>query len=849
MGKCALTMERRTFMKLVAASVATAHGAQLLGSPRAGDGYAAASIQNDYYRFLPGERESLLAPPMVASNPDGSLRLAGNAAPVLRAGDVQDGWRTVAILDANGAATAVFEKRTAYRGALAYVTAERGVIALVPTFLGDLANIKPRPVSAPADKQLRREKSWKAGLDVPGEYILQAKGDPSWETVAALGPEFIGWTLVANEQGGPERSLFLEPDGTSRELNNAPAQASWAPDELSPLFDVRDFFPNDNVQVWQYRPGYSKRTLLGGYTPTADIGVWNPEFKCGYEVAAVLPDGETATPVVRVRMFVPEEQLTASMQVQRDDKGRAFLERYKNGDAAAFFTTLLGVWNHWHTFFETSMPVEIPDENLLDSARAGIMLARCSYRGLRPTYQVGEGAYTMIPERSHALFPVAAYEFVWAQQMWGLTSSSDAYFQFYLDHYILPDGNFLYNTQDQAEAPLNVGLFLRNAARGYSYTGNLAALTASMPTLLRMLAYVEQRYRYTQQQHAEGDPHHGLIWGSPEADLGDPHNDYPAAHPYYYQNAANVWRGVADYAAVLRVASAVEPKLTVEADRLHALAGEMRADIERSLATTLSRRVPAMQSAGITPFTPEDIRRDPRQLLSYENHRFMQDWFLADWGDADLDLGHLRHRQLSGMQWAGLHMDGGEPRTSNFMEHGTLAVEIRQPDYRPFLLTLYALVCFAADSGNRYSPEDALVPGGFAGEGNKYWWSAVVNSVLQPTLGLRWLLCYEESDRELCHLQKAAPVEWFAPTKRIAVKLCPTRWGVLTWSCVAARDGASWEVAVNLDAPFSADLLVHLHLPDRRMPLSTSAGSLQGSAVLLPRALLKERGSVGFTVR
>ncbi len=842
-------MERRSFLKLVAATVAAtqAGGLEALGAQASG--YEAAAIQNEYYRFLPGEREALQTPPALASNADGSLRLANGGGAVIKSGDQQAGWRVVAVLDTNGAATAVFEKRTTYRGALAYVTAERGTIALVPTFIGDLSTIKPRPVTAPADKQLKRERSWKPGPDVPGEYILNAKGDPSWETVAALGPEFIGWTLVGNEQAGPERSLFLEPDGTSRELNNVPVQAAWAPDELSPVFDIRNFFPNDNVQVWHYRTGYSKRTLMGGYTPTANIGVWNSEYQCGYELAAVLPEGEAAVPVVRVRMLVPEEHLTAAMQVQRDDKGRAYLERYQGGDASAFFVTLLGVWEQWRTFFEDSMPVDIPDENLLDSARAGIMLARCSYRGLRPTYQIGEGAYTMIPERSHALFPVAAYEFIWAQQLWGHTKSSDTYFLFYLDHYVLPDGDFLYNTQDQAEAPLNVGFFLRNAARGYNYTGDLAVFTASMPTLMRMLAYIEKRYRYTQLRFPANDPHHGLIWGSPEADLGDPHNEYPDAHPYYYQNAANVWRGVAEYAVAMHTVSRSEPKLAAEADRLDALAKEMRADIERSLATTLGRRSSAMQAAGITPFTPEDIRRDPKLLSSYENHRFMQDWFLADWGDAELDRGHLRHRRVSGMQWAGLHMDGGEPRTSNFMEHGTLAVEIRQADYRPFLLTLYALVCFAADSGNRYSPEDALLPGGYAGEGNKYWWSAVVNSVLQPSLGLRWLLCYEESDRDLCHLQKAAPAEWFMPGRRIAVERCPTRWGTISWSTVASADGSAWKVTLHLDAPYRAEVLVHLHLPGRRAPKSASKGILQDGALMLPRALLQEQGTVSIDVR
>jgi len=75
--------------------------------------------------------------------------------------------------------------------------------------------------------------------------------------------------------------------------------------------------------------------------------------------------------------------------------------------------------------------------------------------------------------------------------------------------------------------------------------------------------------------------------------------------------------------------------------------------------------------------------------------------------------------------------------TSNFMAHGTLSFLIREDDYRPFLLTLYALACYTADSGNRYSPEDALIPRGHPLEGSSGAWSAVVNSTLQTTLGLR----------------------------------------------------------------------------------------------------------------
>ena len=830
-----IRLNRRSFFQLLAVSAAASYAGPSSLLAMAGPGSspaAAAAIPNNSYRFLPGERDALAATPKITAIEHGTVVSGAHR---LHPNESVDGWRLLTATEINGVATAVLEKRVTYRGAIVYMTVDRGVIATIPTFIGDLSTITPRPVAAPAEKQLTRRSIAHPGPDVPGDYILSAAGDPSWNTVAALGPEYLGWTLVGNQISGPERSLFLAEDGTSRELNDRPPQAAWAPDELGPVLDPSDFFPTEAAELWQYQRGWSKRTLLGGYTPTANIGVWNPDTRCGYELAVILPETREATPVTRVLITVPEDQIKPGMHVLRDAKGRAFLEHYRNGDAAHFFSVLLGIWLEWHTLFESSMPVEIPDENLRDSARAGIMLSRCSYRGMRPTYQIGEGAYTMIPERSHALFPVAAYEFVWAQQLWGLSSDAGGYLQFYLDHYILPNGNFLYNTQDQVEAPLNVGLFLRNSARGFFYTRDLAAFQAGMPVLRRMLDYVVERYNYTREHFAQNDPHFGLIWGSPEADLGGTQNDFPASHPFYFQNAANVWRGVHDYAAAMALAAnTVTPpdsKLAGEATRLATLADSMHADLDRSLRATLERREPAMKQAGISPFFPEDIKRDPHQLSSYETHRFMQDWFLADWTDPAIDRGHLRHRELAGLVRAGLTINGPGPRMSNFMEHGTLAARIRETDYRPFLLTLFGLVCYAADSGSRYSPEDALIPGGYAGEGNKYSFSAVVNSVLQPTLGLRWLLCYEESDQPLVHLQKAAPCEWFAPGERIHVGRCPTRFGEISWTTESYAH--AWTVTLRVPAHFAADLLIHVH-PVSRAPLTrTSLGSIEGSAVRL----------------
>ena len=56
----------------------------------------------------------------------------------------------------------------------------------------------------------RGESLTSPGPTEPGNYILNSNEDPCYENVAALGAEYIGYTLAANEQAGALRSLFLE---------------------------------------------------------------------------------------------------------------------------------------------------------------------------------------------------------------------------------------------------------------------------------------------------------------------------------------------------------------------------------------------------------------------------------------------------------------------------------------------------------------------------------------------------------------------------------------------------------------------------------------------------------------
>ena len=778
---------------------------------------------------------------------------------LMRRGDCFEGWSLLCIAPVNGMPTAIFEKHVSHRGALAYVNAQ-GLVAYIPKGIGQLSNIRPRPIHTPHGVEFVRSTSFKPGHpDITGQYILNSAEDPCFENVAALGAEYIGWTLVANEEVGPQGTLYLDAAGKSRQgrqlfsedpLTLVPAEARevpglWAPDLLGPLFS-----PSSRAvlapEIYEYVPGYSKRTLLGAYLPVADIGVWNPIHDAGYEVMLVMPPGEKAKPIGRLRYRVSKDtvaQLRSDEDKLKNDPdlrsvtsllgddaasspqplvvtedGQTYYETYWNGTADSFFTALAATWNRWRGFHEQAMQVDIPDEWLRDAALAGLTLSRCSYRGLEPTYQIGEGRYTAFlkPQDcakgdncrdvaySAAIFPVAHYEFVWAHQLWNHVREADRYFQHYLDNYILPNGEFVFNTQDQVEAPLNIGVFLANSARAYLYGRDLDAFEKRLPILERMIRMALDRYEYSKTRFTAGDRRHGLIWGSPEADLGSPRKDGPEDHPYYYRNAAWIWRGLVEHARALSKASedSNRQNFAVSARHYREVANEMRALIATSLASVQASGNFQMKTGVISRFRTDDIERPATYLTNYENRRFMEDWFLADWGDPALDLGHLKHRDLPGRKTMGLGLSHSPSVTSNFMAHGTLSVLIRQADYRPFLLSLYALTCYAADSGNRYSPEDAFIPGGHPLEGPAGLWSAVVNSTLQPTLGLRWLLCYEESNNDICHLQKAAPKHWFAKGQSISVKNCPTRFGSISWSTRAVEE-RQWKVTVEVPKGFA----------------------------------------------
>ena len=119
----------------------------------------------------------------------------GREGNTIKVGEQVNGWSLLSVADINGTATAVFEKHVTHQGAIVYVTESEGVIARIPKGIGDLSAIRPRPVNTPDGVKLERALHFNPGPDVAGNYILNSADDPCYENVAALGKEYIGWSL------------------------------------------------------------------------------------------------------------------------------------------------------------------------------------------------------------------------------------------------------------------------------------------------------------------------------------------------------------------------------------------------------------------------------------------------------------------------------------------------------------------------------------------------------------------------------------------------------------------------------------------------------------------------------
>ena len=355
----------------------------------------------------------------------------------------------------------------------------------------------------------------------------------------------------------------------------------------------------------------------------------------------------------------------------------------------------------------------------------------------------------------------------------------------YRDDYGRDDGTFCY----YGPAISEYGQMLALVVRVWELCRDDGWLEAWLPEVRAMVKMLREKWQAARTAHKPDHPCHGIIFGLPEADFTS-----TDTQGCYYSGSAWAWRGFVSVGRALRslAEQAKQEDLAQEAEVILSDAAQMRQDLEASIRRT-------QQPDFAPPFVPDLAERTkPCGYLtedrdaSYANYRYYPELlsagvlsegtaltireFRRQRGGECLGTTRLRDRldDWPASHWARALMELGLRNDYLLLFYGHLAHHLSQGTYSAYeqvqidpaspRASLFRNTSFAlGDKPIRMEVADYCIP-----------------AQLTTPLMTRWMLLWEERDRDVLWLFRGAPSAWFGEGKRIRLKGVPTRWGVVS---------------------------------------------------------------------
>jgi hypothetical protein len=166
-----------------------------------------------------------------------------------------------------------------------------------------------------------------------------------------------------------------------------------------------------------------------------------------------------------------------------------------------------------------------------------------------------------------------------------------------------------------------------------------------------------------------------------------------------------------------------------------------------------------------------------------------------------------------------------------FISYGYAEALLRLDRIEEYLLFLYAHRYHAHTRGSWVAGEVSGITGDLA-------LFCIPAQLTMPKL-VRWMLVYEDPDRDCLYLGRAVPHSWILSGAAISVEDVPTRWGLCGFTL--QRDGADRIVGeVRLPPAAPRETRLRLRLPSERRIRSVQVDGrphpLQGSDIVLRAA-------------
>ena len=720
-------------------------------------------IDDWHYPRSEADDRAALRPPVVEAISEGSVDLQdpakGLAKTVGRGGEAF-GWRVAEILT-DPQPLVVLEREFDEWGLMLYV-GPGGVVAEFRKAVGRLDQMREPHVRLPKDYY---EQLGPAREDVLGAKVLADAGDPSYGKVVGFLPACHTYTFVGTPES--ETKYIVGPDGRVGEFPN-----KWGKDK-----DYVQLFFDPHTVVGDIEPTVAKAGLLAGSLPAVHMGFYDAKAKQGWEQC----------------VFAVEDQGTKVFLRLRDLAGKTTywqLDPLKElADGKAFYAGLLALSRGWDEVFGQAMRIEVADRRVADASRAGLAIALNGCVGLQPKY--GMGGYW---GSQHDTFPPTTLSLVEALIDWALHDQARERLGYYLDKFVKPDGSIDY----YGPAVSEYGQLLALTAKCVRHTGDLDWLAAHRGPVDRLCEWVLREREASRKKHAPGSTVRGLIWGSPEADTRKDTN-------FYFSGDCWCWRGLLEIGNLfLHIGRQHGDQAMVrQGISLLSECEAYQADILRAAAHS------AVEHDGL-PFLPPIVDQEQAfetmtqdRLASYTNYRYWLEALSAQCLGETYDRMMIDYRIARGGELLGM------TRFSDHLDdwpywHYAYAI-LGYDRVREYLLGYYAHMAHHQTRGTFTAYEQVPIRG-YRSRG--YGADYCVPSQLTIPLMTRWMLAYEDRDRDVLWLCRAVPREWVAAG--FAFSGASTRWGKVSVQVSPSEDLRVVEVEISFarDLPPAVNLRI-----------------------------------------
>jgi hypothetical protein len=457
----------------------------------------------------------------------------------------------------------------------------------------------------------------------------------------------------------------------------------------------------------------------------------------------------------------------------------AYTRRRQDPTPEEFYRGMLEFAEYWELQAQTVVPITLPDQSWTDMVRyAFVKETIVRPGGVYPKYgAVDRDYYGPEYDGFQDIFTMSLYANL---ECGRFDLARDIFDNYFTD---FTDDKGMINMRGAETAQFGLTLFL--IARIYNLTGDKALLLKHRKKI-EATAILLAELQDEALALPASDPGHGLLHGWCESDSSLAPDPSIWNKPYYANSAFTVrgWREIAATWQALKLSGAD----AMAADWLRR-AEQLQQTLSASIETNTRHDqqppyVPILPGSKLT--VRESMEKEHPSEQQWSHRCYAELLQPAVLSDAQLNA-IIDCMRAYGATTIGVVANVGRPNSNGrailgFISYGYAKTLLRLNRIEEYILFLYAHRYHDHSRGSWTAGEVSGITGGGA--------LFCIPAQQTIPLLVRWMLVFEDEDADRLHFGRALPRDWVATGKPIAIVGAPTRWGRVDYRLETRSSGA-----------------------------------------------------------